>query len=1029
MRPGTGCPDSATLDAFVNGRLAVEQRPAVEEHLEGCTACRRTAVRLISHWTQPIPEDHAITAGSRPIAAAPASDDELHRGEKVGRHILIGRLGAGGMGTVYAAYDTTLERKIALKFLARSGAAEPDTDRLLAEASAMAQLSHPNVVTVHDVGMHEGQPYLAMEYVDGQTLSAWRGERPRSVREILDVMAAVAQGLEAAHAAGLIHRDVKPQNVLVSGRRVLVTDFGVSVRTDVGQAATAAGTPAYMAPEQLAGHAATVATDVFGFSVTLYEMLYDQHPFSGGDSSSDLRQRALTGQVLPPPPGRRVPRYVQQLVMAGLAVDPAARPAGMGVIATALLDDPARRRWRVGAAALAAGAVAGAFWVGGYLKADPGRRCRAGAAVMDAVWSDQRRQQAADRHQAGASAPAWQTLVRRFDAYAAAWRDMFTDTCQAAFTDRRISGELFDLRMNCLDGHRASFAAVLGSLPGASAAQLQKVAASPLPAMAECGINERFSARPLPADPASRARVARINETLAQVDAARALGDFARARRLATEAAAAARSLGYQPLEARAMNKLASVELRGIKLSGSAPGTPASQAADRAMGLLGEALAVAEAGRDDGSRAEAATQLVLAHRDAGRLVEAERWAELASAIVQRIGDPPLYRSSLDFARGWVHYDREERDAAQASFARSLRLRQQLLGPRAPEVLSSKTTTCHVMARDERIKCYREAIALALTIAGPQHPDLATIKANLAYLLVDDAARRDEACQLATDAVDIERNAVEANHIGLLRAMLALAQCRRDQGRIEEARGVYQQAIGHATHPTGLRGDLLADYGAFLAMQGDPAQSIIYRRKSVADHELVYGPTHHKPIETRQRIADTLRRQGKLLEALEEADEAIAICDKVGALPLTYPELYEVKGLTLMDMKKLEPGWQALLRAVELHEKVKTPEWNRAFALVALGQVEVRLGKLDQAIGHLEKAMVVFTLESDPVYHAATALIAAKAMARKGRTSWPRACELARRAVTGYGHPSGESMAAEIAETKKFMAAHRCGANS
>ena len=630
----------------------------------------------------------------------------------------------------------------------------------------------------------------------------------------------------------------------------------------------------------------------------------------------------------------------------------------------------------------------------------------------------------------GRPAAVWQALARRFDEYAGAWRDMFTGTCRAAFTDRRISGELFDLRMNCLDAHRASFAAVLGSLPGASPAQLQSVAAAPLPPIAECGINERLSARPLPADPASRARVAGINEKLAQVDAARTLGDFARARSLATDAVAAAKRLGYQPLEARAINKLASVELRGIKLSGNSPGTPASQAADRAAGSAG---AVHRRGRGRARR-----------RQPGRSGHpAGAWPTGTPGAWPRPSAGPSgrrpsssasatrhsYRASLDHARGWIHYDRQDWDAAEASFARSLSSRQKLLGPRAPEVLSSKTTTCHVMPRDQRIKCYREAIALAQSIGGPRHPDLATIKANLAYVLVDDAAHREEACKLASEAIDIERSAVEANHVGLLRAMLALAQCRRDQGRIDEARRVYLEAIGHATHPTGLRGDLLADYGAFLAMQGDNPQSITYRRKSVADHELVYGPEHYKPIETRQRIADTLRRQGKLKEALNEADEAIAICDRVGATPLTYPELYEVKGLTLKDMKKLEPAYQALRRAVELHEKIATPEWNRAFARVALGEVEALLGKLDQAIATLDKAMAVFTLESDPLYHAATALLAANAVARKGRASWPRACDLARRALTGYSQPSGGSMAPAIAETKKFIAAHRCEGDS
>ena len=167
MPPGAGCPDPATLDAFVKGRLPAEQRPAIEQHLDGCTACRRSAVRLISHPTQSVPENLSTSAGTLPIKGTPATGGELHRGEKVGRHIVIGRVGAGGMGTVYAAYDTTLERKIALKFLSKARAAEPDAARLMAEASAMARLSHPNVVTVHDVGIHEGQPYLAMEYVQG----------------------------------------------------------------------------------------------------------------------------------------------------------------------------------------------------------------------------------------------------------------------------------------------------------------------------------------------------------------------------------------------------------------------------------------------------------------------------------------------------------------------------------------------------------------------------------------------------------------------------------------------------------------------------------------------------------------------------------------------------------------------------------------------------------------------------------------------------------------------------------------------
>ena len=198
------------------------------------------------------------------------------------------------MGAVYAAFDTLLERKVALKFLTRHKSDQAALARLLAEAGTMARLAHPNVVTVHDVGLHDGLPFLSMELVDGTTLARWRTEAPRSFRDIGRVMAAAARGLAAAHAAGIVHRDVKPQNILVSGTRVLVTDFGLSVRSDqrpegAGEGSDGkgegkiVGTPAYMAPEQHRGEPVDARTDVFGFCATLYQMLHGQPPFAGNN--------------------------------------------------------------------------------------------------------------------------------------------------------------------------------------------------------------------------------------------------------------------------------------------------------------------------------------------------------------------------------------------------------------------------------------------------------------------------------------------------------------------------------------------------------------------------------------------------------------------------------------------------------------------------------------------------------------------------------------------------------------------------
>jgi hypothetical protein len=398
----------------------------------------------------------------------------------------------------------------------------------------------------------------------------------------------------------------------VAGRRVLVTDFGLSVRADLGETGTVAGTPAYMAPEQFAGAPATRATDVFGFSVTLYQLLYEQHPFAGdSEASSDLRARVLAGQLQPPPARPRVPRHVQRLMMAGLAVDPSARPASMGSLATALLSAPARRVRRVGIGLLAVAAAAAAFRIGGHLEANPERRCQAGAGVLAADWNPDRRQQLGRRYQAVGQASTWELVAQRFDAYAGAWRDKHAETCRAAFGDHRISGELFDLRMSCLDGHRASFAALVESMPKASASQLVKVAATSLPPVAECAISDRLFIKPLPPDPGSRKQITDINGRLARTQAALTLGELVRARQLATGALAAARSLGYEPLLARALNQLAAVELKGTKLARSGEGSDApaeSMGPDRAAKLLEEATQVADRGRDDASRAEAPTR-------------------------------------------------------------------------------------------------------------------------------------------------------------------------------------------------------------------------------------------------------------------------------------------------------------------------------------------------------------------------------------------------------------------------------------
>ena len=247
----------------------------------------------------------ATAVGSAP--AEPAGSAEPG-GSTLGRYRLERELGAGAMGVVHAAFDPDLERRIALKVLRGATATTQARDRLLREARAMARLSHPNVVTVHEVGTAGGRDFVAMELIHGETLAEWLRAKPRPPAAILDAFLAAGRGLAAAHAAGIVHRDFKPHNVLRSrDGRIVVTDFGLAREAHgalppaldqtlpAGVTASASsplvgltvagsllGTPAYMAPEQWQSGPVTPATDQFAFCVALWEALAGQRPSRRG---------------------------------------------------------------------------------------------------------------------------------------------------------------------------------------------------------------------------------------------------------------------------------------------------------------------------------------------------------------------------------------------------------------------------------------------------------------------------------------------------------------------------------------------------------------------------------------------------------------------------------------------------------------------------------------------------------------------------------------------------------------------------
>jgi predicted Ser/Thr protein kinase len=381
-----------------------------------------------------------------------------HDGGRIGRFTVLRRLGAGGMGVVYSAYDDELERKVAIKLLRTDRRSDSAEARLRREAQAIARLSHPNVIGVFEVGRHGGALFLAMEFVRGETLREWQSS-PRAVQEILDTYLQAAAGLQAAHEADLVHRDFKPDNVMVGeDGRVRVLDFGLAAA--VGESAvaqdvtadaelpskltltgTVLGTPRYMAPEQHDGLPADARSDQYSFCVSLWEALHGECP-AKRPGHADVSPRETSHER-----GLSVPPAIHKVLTRGLEEDPGRRWPSMQELITALQRSSRRRRrrvwWGVGIGATALVAVR-AITAGAADCPDP-------AAKLADVW-DRSRVEAARAAMAaserGLSLGAWQELETEIDAYAARWSSALEATCDSSLEqEERLERQL------CLEQH------------------------------------------------------------------------------------------------------------------------------------------------------------------------------------------------------------------------------------------------------------------------------------------------------------------------------------------------------------------------------------------------------------------------------------------------------------------------------------------------------------------------------------------------------------------------------------------------
>ena len=620
---------------------------------------------------------------------------------RIGRFLVLGRLGSGGMGVVVEAYDPELDRKVAIKLLKSSRARSDSQARLLREAQAMARLSHPNVVQVYDVGVVGEQVFVAMELVVGKNLAQWLAEGPRPWREVVALFVAAGRGLGAAHAAGLVHRDFKPDNVLIADDgRVRVADFGLAREDRAALAEASAddgaderpllantltatgvlmGTPMYMSPEQHLAEPVGPPSDIFSFSVALFEALYGVRPFAG-ETMAQLARNVRHGNVVAAKDRRGVPAWLDSAVRRGLAVEIEARYPNFDEYLLAIDRDPsrARRRWLSAGALGLVGALAG----GAIHASGAGTpSCTAGAQALAEVWNDDVEAQLRQRLELlpkGARAEIEPRLLRGLSDYASGWRELDRQACEGHQQGDR-SDALFDAQGRCLARRRAALGGAVELLRDADEATLREATmlVAKLPPVAYCGDRDALLAEVAPPEsPAAMAVVADLRDRLMKAEllayAARTDDALAAITALSPEVSAA----GYEPLSAelslaegrialdgrdgpRALSALDSSFLRATEIGADALALEAKTRAIYARGvLLGDAGAIGErpylealsahVGRDD-LKALLANNSGAILAASGDMVAAR---QLFRSAVELSRDDPLTRP-IDYAGGYL----------------------------------------------------------------------------------------------------------------------------------------------------------------------------------------------------------------------------------------------------------------------------------------------------------------------------------------------------------------------------------------
>lgn len=772
----------------------------------------------------------------------------------IGRFAIESVLGAGGMGIVFVARDPVLDRRIAVKLI-RGSSARAEV-RLLREAQALARLTHPNVVTVHEAGTADGSVYIAMELVDGTSLRSWL-ERPHPWREVLAMFIAAGRGLAAAHDAGLVHRDFKPENVFVDrGGAIKVGDFGLvgvvgeggeppdspasPLETSVTRTGNVMGTPAYMAPEQLRGEVVDERADQYAFCKSLADGLADQPK----------------------------PAWLAQAIARGCSERPADRWPSMAALLAALERAPRRRRaivLGVGAAAVIAGAVTiGAFVTHG----DGGVSCDSARSASSSVWGPATRDQIVigfASTKLGWAPEAATRAVGGIDRWVARWGDVRVQACKATHQHGEQSTELLDKRVACLDRELTGLGALATALahPDALAVENAASAIDTLPAPEACTAERVAGVAPVTAVAASVDRAISAAETAFRLRRADVVP-------LADAALAAAQEIGDPGARARAL----SVHARAIA------GTDAA----RARRELDDAQTAAAAARDPGLEADVVLAAIRVSADQDAVDRIEALVPVARAAVERAGSPPPLERELANAELFAATRAGKLEDARAACTRATEL---ALAEDRVRVGTACQCRIALAARDPKtsVPLCEADVAATRADVGPVHPETQKALHNWVAAMANAGQLQDAATHAAELTVLVgqlygERSFEMAIHLKLV------ARIESGQTKIAASRATLERALAlldEVKPDAPERGLILLDLSKEAQVLGDIAGAIKYAEEGRIASERSLGPDNVEMASVWMLHANAVGADpAQRTRAIGSWQRAIAIAEKAPA---------------------------------------------------------------------------------------------------------------------------------------------------